>query len=678
VPTPETVANEAATTLNGAITSSATSATVTSSTGFPSPPFRARVSGNLTAGGTGTEYVLVTDVVGATWTISRGTEAPYSTGLGFATAATVEQVVTVSGIFRAGPYVDVRDFGAKANYRSTATGAMTSGSATLTDSTGGKFQASDAGKIIFVNGAGAGAGVLQTTIATYVSITQVTLTATAGTTVSGATYGFGSDNGTPIQNAINYAATLGTSNAGTGSSTTGLTGATVFIPAGVYLHSTTIAIPSRVRVLGAGREATTLRRTQDVVSISVYGTGTADANRNWYSALEHLTVDGNDRWITGVDLVYASQFLMRGVFVYNVHHIGVDLVEVWDSSFTDVFLQFCGGIGQAEQPSIYVRSTRAASGFGSSTDTSNELKFTNVHTEHFRAGAIKIAPGFGAALNGPNGIYFSNIKTETAYISNSQPFILIAAQTERIHIKNVYSYAAAFLDTNVAVPIIQNDSVGQTSIRDVYASNGGTATISSAVNLNISGSGMCVLDGAYGSYTTAPTVAHVNVAQAGDLEISNVRTNLGTRIAGYEIDAAERMLSITADATTTSTTAGNLASMTFSNVTPGTYRVALKGMFRSSLTTAGPRFGVGGTATATGTGVVTMYTSTTSGTVTEMTAISTTFGTNPATATTSFLVDLSFLAVVTVAGTLGIRWNVSAAATGTLRGGSVAVLTRVR
>jgi hypothetical protein len=73
-------------------------------------------------------------------------------------------------------------------------GAMTSGSPILT-SAGGSFQAGDVGKLIVVYG-GAGAlgptGMLETTILSYQSATQVTLAANALSTVSGVQYVYGS------------------------------------------------------------------------------------------------------------------------------------------------------------------------------------------------------------------------------------------------------------------------------------------------------------------------------------------------------------------------------------------------------------------------------------------------------------------------------------------------------
>ncbi len=64
-------------------------------------------------------------------------------------------------------------------------GAITASGATFTSATA-KFTAVDAGKTITVEGAGASGADLVTTIATYTSATEVELTDTASTTVSGA------------------------------------------------------------------------------------------------------------------------------------------------------------------------------------------------------------------------------------------------------------------------------------------------------------------------------------------------------------------------------------------------------------------------------------------------------------------------------------------------------------
>jgi hypothetical protein len=70
--------------------------------------------------------------------------------------------------------------------RSIQDAAMASGSAVLTSPVQGQFTAGDVGQAVSVTGAGASGATLTTTIASYQSATQVTLAATASTTVSAA------------------------------------------------------------------------------------------------------------------------------------------------------------------------------------------------------------------------------------------------------------------------------------------------------------------------------------------------------------------------------------------------------------------------------------------------------------------------------------------------------------
>jgi hypothetical protein len=83
----------------------------------------------------------------------------------------------------------------------TADGAMTSGSPTLT-SASGPFKVSDLGKAVIVGGAGVSGAVLQSTIASFISPSQVSLNNSAATTTSAAGVLWGTDNRAAIQSAI--------------------------------------------------------------------------------------------------------------------------------------------------------------------------------------------------------------------------------------------------------------------------------------------------------------------------------------------------------------------------------------------------------------------------------------------------------------------------------------------
>jgi hypothetical protein len=92
-------------------------------------------------------------------------------------------------------------FSARPDAQITSDGAMTSGSPTLT-SASAPFKVSDLGKAIIVGGAGASGAVLQTTIANFISPSQVSLSASAAATTSSAGVLWGTDNRAAIQSAI--------------------------------------------------------------------------------------------------------------------------------------------------------------------------------------------------------------------------------------------------------------------------------------------------------------------------------------------------------------------------------------------------------------------------------------------------------------------------------------------
>ena len=102
------------------------------------------------------------------------------------------QVITVT----AAPYNALGDA------RQAADGAINGGSSTFTSASIG-FASGDVGKAISINGAGSAGAAFQATITGFVNSTTVTLSTPAATTVSSALFTYGTDNTTPIQNAIN-------------------------------------------------------------------------------------------------------------------------------------------------------------------------------------------------------------------------------------------------------------------------------------------------------------------------------------------------------------------------------------------------------------------------------------------------------------------------------------------
>jgi hypothetical protein len=173
---------------------------------------------------------------------------------------------------------------AKADAVTLPDAAMTVGSRTLT-SASASFTSGDVGKSIGVAGAGASGANLTTTISGFTNSTTITLTASAGTTVSGATAVYGTDNSTSVQNAI---AALPS------------TGGVVYFPAGNFVVGTGGAIVASavapIYFRGAGRQATQLDFVGTGDCLRMYNSylpgGGPTSIEVWGGGIEDMTVDG--------------------------------------------------------------------------------------------------------------------------------------------------------------------------------------------------------------------------------------------------------------------------------------------------------------------------------------------------------------------------------------------------
>lgn len=132
---------------------------------------------------------------------------------------------------------NVKDYGAVGDGRRVTNATITSGQNTVTSATAA-FTAGDVGKVAVFDGAAAAGAVLATTIASYVSPTQVTLTANAATTVAAnGNFFCATDDATAINNALTDAAA---------------TGGIVWTPPGLYGITATITVPGGVTLEGVG------------------------------------------------------------------------------------------------------------------------------------------------------------------------------------------------------------------------------------------------------------------------------------------------------------------------------------------------------------------------------------------------------------------------------------------
>jgi hypothetical protein len=91
----ENLTNFANSTLNGAITNSATTLVITSATGFPAANFRIVVQDSATST-TNRELMLVTNVSGTTFTVTRGIES--TSGVAHGDLSYIAHVLTAAGL----------------------------------------------------------------------------------------------------------------------------------------------------------------------------------------------------------------------------------------------------------------------------------------------------------------------------------------------------------------------------------------------------------------------------------------------------------------------------------------------------------------------------------------------------------------------------------------------------
>lgn len=170
-----------------------------------------------------------------------------------------------------------QQYGATGNGVMLTSGAMTASSPTLTASTA-TFTTADVGKQVVVMGANTLNGSLGTplpaTISAFISSTQVTLSASAVNTVSGATFYYGTDDKTALQNAINAVAV----------------GQGVFLPQGIYLMSGELSITQPMRLTGDG--ATIVTTNSAAINFqNTYITAASGSSTSIGLEIDHLVFD---------------------------------------------------------------------------------------------------------------------------------------------------------------------------------------------------------------------------------------------------------------------------------------------------------------------------------------------------------------------------------------------------
>ena len=301
------------------------------------------------------ELVKATARTTDTCTIVRGQEG--TTALTWAFGTPVQQVATAGNLanlwtaINQGRVFNVQDYGAKPDRTTRTDGAITTGTATLT-SASGTFTSADVGKPLTVTGAGTAGVPLVTTISAVTSATQVTLAANAATTVSGASYTYGTDNRAAIQLALTDSKTAGRG--------------CVYAPAGSYGVSGTatcptdntipcaLAIAGGTMLMGDGPYASEiylLAGATDQCNILMNWYGSAIGGNDQHITIRDLSVNGNSINQTaanrheGLWFSHMRDLTVSHVNVRNIYSQGAGVAKeshcIVAYQSTDVFYEDC-------------------------------------------------------------------------------------------------------------------------------------------------------------------------------------------------------------------------------------------------------------------------------------------------------------------------------------------------
>lgn len=197
---------------------------------------------------------------------------------------------------------------------------------------------------------------------------------------------------TAIQNAINAV-----SNAG---------GGVVFFPAGTYLITQTISLPSKVRLIGMNCEVTILKSGfagRLFESLGDYG-GQGFDLRIISSGFEHIGFDGNLVGLQGWYLKGGYRCFIKNCRFRQFKEEYVYLDQVFDTWIDETyFLDF--------YPTDYTKAMLFLN-YGATSDT-DEIHMNDCVFETFRGYAIKMIGGSGSGGNSINEIKLQGCKFET-------------------------------------------------------------------------------------------------------------------------------------------------------------------------------------------------------------------------------------------------------------------------
>ena len=274
-------------------------------------------------------------------------------------------------------------------------------------------------------------------------------------------------------------------------------------------------------LIGNGPFSTIIQKlgSFDLVQMNGRVANAAGSHHHSFCSLRDVSLNGANFSGRLVDTAYADNILLRSIDMHSNNGPGIDTTETWDSHFDDIV---CDTVSGAAQPSIWIRTSRATSGFGVSTDTTNVIRLTNIRCESWGAGALNIERGPSAGAGVPNQIWIDKFKAESYMASASA---ITYASVNAVHLKDFYVFIGALANGSTAVDAISIPGAGiSCSLRDGHIGNGSSATINHGVYIWCGAP--VTVDNVNGSYGAAPTGgSHVDIEGGGPYYLGNIPVN---------------------------------------------------------------------------------------------------------------------------------------------------------
>ena len=325
-------------------------------------------------------------------------------------------------------------------------------------------------------------------------------------------------------------------------------GGTLFFPPATYavtpVSSTSAALVlnngttgyNGVRMVGSSAGGSHIKKLANGPIFAMAGpsTDTSGNTHCKYCSIEHLYLDGNSLTGTMIQCYYADNLHFQNVHVMNNYDVVLDTAEFWDSRFYSMVCEDCGSLtNSASTPNMLLRNSAAASGFGFSADSVNQIYFIGCRWEDFRQGAVWIQQGVGNSSN-PLGIFFTDCKMESSFLRGG-PHLSVDTSSRGIFVDHLYCYSGGFGGTfNTPQDVISWSPNGFSALNNVVIANrASTTTVANGVTVNSPTAGQNVsVKNVAGLYLTAPTGAHINFGTTtGGFDVRNCTTLAGTNFS---------------------------------------------------------------------------------------------------------------------------------------------------